>query len=237
MESRQKNANLVHFCGCCGALIFIITFVTGITADVSAQVAATSIVPATDPRNTQTAPVSGPNVPEGFMDIKFGTHLEDAEKLLAARNYRFQKRKDWQQITLKNTPLAGLSAEEVKLSFSNEAGFYKGEARIKVDCNKSKTQGAEAFDKISRTINSKYRRFPKVDEKLNKDKRNYWTMEWEFRTKDNKQTAYEIKLYLQDDWKSKGNEWQKTSHIFITYLAPWAAPAGPTPPEPPSEGL
>lgn len=171
------------------------------------------------------------------MDIEFGTNINDAEKILAARSYRYQKRKDWQQIVLKNAPLAGLSAYEVILTFTSELGFYKGEAKIKITCDKSKTQGTEAFDKISRTINSKYRRIPKVQEKLSKDKRNYWTTEWDFKTKDNKSTAYEIKVYLQDDWKSKDGKWQKVSNIFIEYFAAWAAPTGPVPPKPPSEGL
>ncbi|MEY3480058.1 MAG: hypothetical protein RIQ71_833 [Verrucomicrobiota bacterium] len=171
------------------------------------------------------------------MEIKFGTNLEEAEELLAAKHYNFQKRNDWQQITLRNVPLAGLSAEDVTLTFSSDAGFYKGEARITVDCNKSKTQGVEVFDRISRTINSKYRRFPKVDERLNKEKRTYWTKEWEFKTKNNKEIAYEIKLYMQDDWKSKGSDWRKTSNILITYMATWAAPSGPVAPEPPSGGL
>lgn len=213
------------------------TIVLTCVGEVFAQTDATSVASAPDSKTASTAPLSGPYIPQGFMDIKFGTNLEDAEKLLVARNYSFKKRKDWHQIILKSAPLGGLSAEEVALTFSSELGFYKGEAKITITSDKSQTQGIEAFDKISRTINSKYRRFPKTQKKLNKEKRNYWTMEWEFKTKDNKKTAYEIKLYMQDDWKSKGGDWQKTSNIFITYFAAWAAPAGPTPPEPPSEGL
>lgn len=202
-----------------------------------AQTDTSTITQSPEFQNIPAAFVTGPNLPEGFMDINFGTSLEDAEKLLAARNYNYQKRNDWNQIILKNAPLAGLSAHEVTLSFNSELGFYKGEAKLKVDCDKSQTQGVEAFEKIIRSINKKYRKIPKVQQKFTKEKRNYWNFEWEFRTKDNKHTAYEIKLYMQDDWKSVGRDWQKTSNLFITYLATRAVPKGPTPPEPPSEGL
>lgn len=218
-------------------LIFSITVITEFIADAIAQQAATPRTPTLSSRNTATAPPSGANVPDGFMDITFGTALEDAEKLLAARDYKFQTCKNRQQIILKNAPLAGLSANDITLTFSSEAGFYKGDARIVVDCDKNKMEGVQAFDKISRAIHSKYRRFPKFDEKLNRQRRNYWTTEWEFKTKNNKETAYEIKLYMKDDWKLTSGDWQKTSSIFITYIAAWAAPSGPVALKPPFEGL
>lgn len=153
--------------GLSGMPIFALTLVAIFVVDAMAQPATG---PAKHSQNTVTAPVYGPSIPKGFMDLEFGISLEDAEKLLATRNYKFVKRQGWQLI-LTNVPLAGFSAEEVKLSFSSEAGFNKGEALIKVVCDKSNTQGVEAFDKISRTIHSKYRKFPKVEEKLTKEKK------------------------------------------------------------------
>lgn len=237
MTHRSKQSKIYPLLEIGRVLIFSVTVITEFIADAIAQQAATRRTPTLNSENTATAPPSGANVPNGFMDITFGTALEDAEKLLAARNYKFQTRKDWQQIILKNAPLAGLSANDVTLTFSSEAGFYKGEARIAIDCDKNKMEGVEAFDKISRAIHSKYRRFPRVDEKLNRQRRNYWTTEWEFKTSDNKETAYEIKLYMQDDWKSNGGDWRKTSNILITYIATWAAPSGPVALKPPFEGL
>jgi len=180
-------------------------------------------------------PDAGANVPTGFMDIEFGTPISQAEEILSQRGYRFQKRDGWQLI-LKNVPLAGQNADQASLSFG-DAGFYKGEAQLVVLCDKQVGQGTEVFEDISRTIHSKYRKLPETEEKGRKDKRNYWTTTWEFRTKDNKETAYEIHLYLQDEWKTKGGDWRKSSRIFITYLAAWAAPSGPTPPKAPSHGL
>jgi hypothetical protein len=176
-------------------------------------------------------PIVGANVPSGFIDIPFGTTFEHAEKLLTERGYRLKKEGGW-KITLENGTVADHNAEWVSLSFG-DSGFYKGEAEIKIVYDKRGNQGAEAFEKMSRTIQSKYRTFPRLEQKTRKDGRNYWTTEWEFKTKDNKTTAYEIKLHLQDEWK----DWQKRGRIYITYLDAWAVPRGPEPPKAPSHGL
>ena len=188
-----------------------------------------------DLNGTPRRPDAGTNIPAGFMDIDFGTPINEAEETLTARGYRFQKWDGWQLI-VKNVPLAGQKAEQATFSFSDQ-GFYKAEAQITIVCDKRENRGAEAFDEISSLIHSKYRKFPEVEEKSRMDRRNYWTTVWDFKTKDRKATAYEIKLYLEDDWKTKGGDWQKSSKIFIAYLAAWAAPKGPTPPKAPSHGL
>jgi len=231
MTINKTNLQGIH-----RTIFLVLTLLQGCLV-VYSQSATQSVAPAPTPSTTPSLASTGLNVPKGFMDIEFGTKIDDAGKILAARNYRFQKRQDWQQIVLKNVPIAGLSAYEVILTFNGELGFYKGQARIKITCAKSKIQGTEAFDKISRTINSKYRRIPKVQEKLSKNKRNYWTTKWDFKTRDNKSTAYEIKLHLQDESNFKDGKWQKVSNIFIEYFAAWGAPTGPVPPKPPSEGL
>ncbi|MFM8885321.1 MAG: hypothetical protein ACKOKC_02760, partial [Chthoniobacterales bacterium] len=85
-------------------LIFAITLVTAFMVDAAAQPVVTPVAPAQSSQNTVTAPLCGANVPDGFMDIKFGTSLENAEQLLATRNYKFVKREGWQLI-LNNVPL------------------------------------------------------------------------------------------------------------------------------------
>lgn len=178
-----------------------------------------------------------PNDPKGFLDINFGSKLEDVEQLLINKNYKFQTQKNWQQINIANASIADEMAREVILTFDPNFGFYKGEAKVDIDCKNDKNKGTKTFDSFVRIINGKYKKIPKIQEKIFKDKRNYWKTEWEFKTKDNKNTAYEIMLYLYDDWNNDGGVWKKTSRILVAYKASLMTPNNPLLPETNSHGL
>lgn len=168
-------------------------------------------------------------LPTGFMGVNFGNTLEEALNKLAANGYKVDDSRLIQsEIKIKNYSLDNLNAINASLKFNDDGKMYGGNAVVKVVSKGSVDESVAVYDKIIKTIQKKYKKYPKKSSRLRKDKKNYWSDSWEFKDKRNKHVIAEIKVWKDESWFHIDGKWQRSSLIYMEYSSIFS-PVNPEP--------
>jgi hypothetical protein len=192
------------------------------------------------PNNSTSAPTD--YIPKGLLQVEFGSTLEDSMKILAANGYKFsnfdngyiytrldKKYQNDRCIIVENFELDDLKVEKATLVFDSKNKFYYGQFVIKAHSKSSKDDSIPTYEKLNKSLQSKYRKFPKKSSRLKaKNKSNNWYDYYEFKDKNNRKIVAEIKLSKNDNWFYFYGKRERETFIVLEYISDW----GPENPEP-----